>query len=171
MAESSMTQGWTGGGTLPLLAGLAEVEITPPLSLKIAGSFFPRPIEGILDPLFARSLLLRSGQTALLLVSCDLLILGREMVVDLRRQIQSELGIPAVNVAIAATHTHTGPYTCRYFGTNADDGYVDWLKGRILESVRLANRAVEPADIGVRTLIGLPPSCPMRRAPWTPRSA
>ena len=132
-----------------LKAGFSEVDITPPNDLSLAGRFFPRPIQGVLDPLLVHVMVLESENTQVVLVSCDLLVFPRRMVVDIRRNIEDELGIPATNIAVFATHTHTGPYTCEIFGNAPDADYILTLQQKITEAVRLAYHQLEPVELGV----------------------
>ena len=129
-------------------AGFAKVEITPPLGLQIAGTFSPRPIEGVLDPLHAHAAVLKTTETQVVLVSCDLVSLAHGLVAEVRKDVEREMGLPGGNVALFATHTHTGPYTKTLFGNRADGGYVRSLTGRIREAILLANERMEPVEVG-----------------------
>jgi len=137
--------------SVPIEAGFAEIDITPPLDLKIAGSLFPRDIEGLLDPLMAHAMVLRSGETTLAIVTCDLLVLSQETVASIRKDVERTIGIPGAHVAISATHTHTGPYTCTTFGCQPDYSYVQALKKKIVQAVSGAHDACTPVEIGVAT--------------------
>ncbi|MGD0094837.1 MAG: neutral/alkaline non-lysosomal ceramidase N-terminal domain-containing protein [Planctomycetota bacterium] len=93
-----------------LKAGVAKVEITPPTGLRMYG--YAQRKEGVatsvLDPLFARVLVLETGGKRLALVVMDL---GRvpapAWIERLREDVKKTSGIPYV--LIAATHTHSGP--------------------------------------------------------------
>src|SRR5438067_917926 len=54
-------------------AGAATSNITPPLNLKILGSFDPQPSKDIHDELHARCLVLDDGKKRVALVVCDLI--------------------------------------------------------------------------------------------------
>jgi len=145
-----------------LQAGFAEVDITPPAHCMLAGYFHPRKIEGVLDPLFARAAVLESGGQRIALVSCDLLSLRRETVATARREIERTTGIPGQNVALFATHTHTGPFPSRIFGVDPDEGYLATVASRIAEAVGSAARALAPAELGVGTAFEARISFPRR---------
>ena len=49
--------------TMQLLAGAGETDITPPVGTILAGSLYPRPSEGVGDPLFVKALVLKLGGT------------------------------------------------------------------------------------------------------------
>jgi len=92
-----------------LEAGVAVADITPPLDYRMCGYFHERLSTGTHDPLLAKAIVLRQGERQAAIVICDLIGLPREMTVHVRRLAERETGIPAANVLLAATHTHTGP--------------------------------------------------------------
>jgi neutral ceramidase len=94
---------------LPLLVGLAEIDITPPVGYRMDGYFTERLATGQKDPLRAKALVFQQGATRAALVVCDLLGMPLSMSREVRALAAARTGIPAANIAIAATHTHTGP--------------------------------------------------------------
>jgi len=96
-----------------LAAGVAAVDITPPLGYRMAGYFNERLNTGVHDPLHARALVLRQGDRQAALVVCDLIGLPANLSRHARRLASEKTDIPAANILIAATHAHTGPL---YFG-------------------------------------------------------
>ncbi len=96
-----------------LEAGLAVADITPPLNYRMSGYFHERLSTGVHDPLLAKAIALGQGDRQAVLVICDLIGLPRELTVHVRDLAERETGIPAANILLAATHTHTGPL---YFG-------------------------------------------------------
>jgi len=92
-----------------LKAGVAKVDITPPLGLTMYG--YGSRKDGatrILDPLYARVLVLEAGDQRVALVVCDL---GRPFapawIEHLRANAKNSSGISYV--VTAAIHTHSGP--------------------------------------------------------------
>jgi len=96
-----------------LSAGVATVEITPPLKYRMSGYFYERVSTGVKDPLMAKALVLRQGDAEAALVFCDLIGMSPQVTAAARKLAEKETGIPAANIVIAATHSHTGPM---YFG-------------------------------------------------------
>ncbi len=92
-----------------LRAGVAVVDITPPTGYRMAGYFNERFNTGTHDPLQAKALVLRQGDEQAALVFCDLVGIGRQMSDRARQLAAKKTGIPAGNIVIAATHSHTGP--------------------------------------------------------------
>ncbi|HEY8545262.1 MAG TPA: neutral/alkaline non-lysosomal ceramidase N-terminal domain-containing protein, partial [Acidimicrobiales bacterium] len=93
-----------------LLAGAAEVDITPPPGLPKAGySRNAHTGAGFRTRLRARVLHLRAGTTSLAIVQCDLL--GGSAVVHhlVARAVADRTDVPLSGLMIGATHTHGGP--------------------------------------------------------------
>jgi hypothetical protein len=144
---------------LPLQAGLAEVEITPPLGYRMDGYFTERLSTGVKDPLMAKALVFQQGTTRTALVVCDLLGVPQTLTREVRARAAARTGIPAENIAVTATHTHTGPLfsgeRARIFSElaaakyGADPlariNYVDTLRDRLVDVIVAANAAVSPA--------------------------
>lgn len=95
--------------TSELRMGVAAVKITPPLGTPMAGYYGERKSKGVLDDIYAKTVVLDDGKTKTAMVVCDVIGLSQTVVVEARRMIQEKTGIPADNVMISATHTHTGP--------------------------------------------------------------
>jgi len=100
----------------PLRAGVATADITPVGPYPMSGYYFERLSTGTKDPLQAKALVLRQGDTAAAIVCCDLIVIASDLTDVVRAAVERETGIPAGNVMLAATHTHTGPdYTKELF--------------------------------------------------------
>ncbi len=103
---------WLIGMRLPaeeFQAGVAVVDITPPTGYRMAGYFNERLNTGTHDPLQAKALVLRQGDERASLVFCDLVGISRQVSERARELAAKKTGIPAANILIAATHSHTGP--------------------------------------------------------------
>ena len=96
-----------------LHAGTAVVEITPPAGYRMSGYFHERRSTGTANPLNAKALALRQGDVRAAMVFCDIIGLSPDVSSRARRQAARKTGIPAENILVAATHSHTGPL---YFG-------------------------------------------------------
>lgn len=93
----------------PLEAGMAEIDITPPIGYRMAGDFPERLSTGMHDPLKAKALVLRQGREQVALVFCDLVGMSLNVTTNARVLASRATGIPVPNIVIAATHSHTGP--------------------------------------------------------------
>ena len=90
-------------------AGVAKVEITPPMGVQMWGYFDRlKGAEGILDPLYARVLVLETGGKRLAYVDLDLgRTFGPASLDRLKESAKRSSGIDYL--IVQATHTHAGP--------------------------------------------------------------
>jgi neutral ceramidase len=142
---------------IPLLAGAATSNITPNLGGEIVGGFLPFPATHIHDELHARCLVLDDGKTKIAMVVCDLLGLHRSVSVEARRLIEEQTGIPAANVMISGTHTHSatnavGTYPRTYVSDMELNDYQKFVARRIADGVRSALNLLRPAEIAFGTV-------------------
>ena len=139
----------------PPRIGVAVVNITPPLGIPLAGYYHARGADGVQDDLFAKALVVDDGQTKAALVACDLISVPREAVVEARRLIEQETGLPGAHVMIYATHTHTGPVMARKSARDDMDGgsstpaqeYTARLPALIARAVAQAHEARAPGQL------------------------
>ena len=114
-----------------LHAGAAKVDITN------------RDRGPVNDPLHARALVLRSGETTVAVISMDVVSLGEighignDFLPNVRARLERDPGIPPRNVIINASHCH---------GVPADD-----TEDRTVQAVRDAFGRLEPATVGAGT--------------------
>lgn len=141
----------------PLLAGAATSNITPELGIEVVGGFSPYPSTHIHDELHARCLVLDDGKIKLALVVCDLLGLHRSVSIQARTLIEADTGIPAANVLISGTHTHSaanargGPVRGYFSDIDLTD-YQKFIARRIADGVRRAVNLLRPAEIAFGTV-------------------
>jgi sugar phosphate isomerase/epimerase len=95
--------------TQQLQAGVAVTDITPPIGYRMCGYFNERLSTGVFNPLHAKALVLRQGNTRAAMVFCDIIGLSAEISKRAREQVEREIGIPKDDILLAGTHSHTGP--------------------------------------------------------------
>lgn len=139
----------------PLKAGASMVDITPPLGLGIVGNFNVPPATHVHDPLHARSLVLDDGTNKLVFVITDNVGIDQEVYEQAKKMIERETGIPAANLLMAATHTHSatsaggdGERRRAYNKGKELDAYQLFLARRMADGVRIALNNLEPARFG-----------------------
>lgn len=90
-------------------AAIAKVDFTPPLGVHMWGYFDRlKGAEGVLDPLYARVLVLETGDQKLAFVDLDLgRTFGPASLDQLRNAVEKDTGIG--DLIVQATHTHAGP--------------------------------------------------------------
>jgi hypothetical protein len=93
----------------PLQAGTAFVDITPPIPFRMSGYFYERLSTGTKDPLLARAIILQQGKEMAAFVFCDVVGVPLEVAMPARQKASAATGIPVKHIAVAGTHTHTGP--------------------------------------------------------------
>lgn len=131
-----------------LQLGTAQVNITPPLGISLAGHFEERRATDIHDDLFVKTLVLSAGGTKLAIVVCDLILIIREDTDAAKALIAGECGIAPENVLIAGTHTHTGPTPMDILGVKREEAYMLGVRRKIADSVRMATLHMAPVEWG-----------------------
>jgi hypothetical protein len=132
-----------------LLAGVAGVDITPLAGVDLTG-FGGRsgPSTSVHDDLAARVLYLNDGNGQAMVVSLDLIGLGREESLALRTRIAATVGVSAAAVLIGCSHTHSGPAThCLRFLGGPDEEYLSGLSDAVVECAQRA--AASPVHVCV----------------------
>lgn len=136
-----------------LRVGIAAVEITPPTGHRMAGYFHERLATGVKDPLFAKAIVFEQGGTKAALIFCDLIGVPNSVTAPAREQASRATGIPATNIGVAATHSHTGPL---YSGSiekilrerhGNPSSYGETLVGKIAEAVAKAHADLRPSTL------------------------
>jgi neutral ceramidase len=143
--------------TQPLLAGSAVAEITPTDSQFLFGyPHVERYSSGVHDRLWCSALYLSDGATELLFLANDIVNFTRDQASDIRRRIAEGCSVPAGNIFVTATHTHSGPKTCDTFSNAADTvvppadpAYVNFFQDRVVAAGLAAVADAGPAEAGL----------------------
>lgn len=98
----------------PLFAGefraaSSQVEITPKNGTPLAGLYRARAVAGVMDPLYAKTIVMEQDGVHVALVVLDVAYTTQALVDAARRTVHEQCGIEGDHVMISATHTHTGP--------------------------------------------------------------
>src|SRR5579871_3694200 len=103
--------------SLPLRAGVARADITPANFMSMYGYANRKcgPANGTHDPLFAKALVLATGEARVAIVTLDLGSMASE---HLKEEVSGKLGIPVL--LLAASHTHSGPQFLPYGSGKAE---------------------------------------------------
>jgi hypothetical protein len=134
-------------------AGAAKVVITPPVGCDLAG-YIGRlgRSRGVHDDLYARALVVQNEDTAVALISVDLIGLDAGTVHLVRQAVQKETGIAADHVMLACSHTHSGPSTPPFFRLGrVDQEWLRFFQKAVAGCVRWAAERLEPATVAVGT--------------------
>lgn len=134
-------------------AGCTKVDITPPVGLPIGGNVREDNISrGIHDPLYANFLYIENNSQELLFIGMDLIGVYESFVKDLKTRIESVSGIPYGNIAVIATHTHSGPDIFEAFQDSLHPKvieYVEQLKEKVVKGAEYCINNNFNASIGV----------------------
>jgi neutral ceramidase len=146
-----------------LRAGLAQVDVTPPVGYRMSGYFFERFNTGVRDPLYAKVLACDDGDDRWALVVCDLIGINRAVTDRVRALAHARFGYRPDQVAVAATHSHTGPlysgpmrewFHAQAIARHGDDpheviDYVEFVSDQIVAAIGMARDRQEPSLVRV----------------------
>jgi hypothetical protein len=113
------------------------VEITPAVGIHMGG-YWGRcsAATAIGDALWAKALVFAHGEERLALVCLDLVALSADVVAQVRRRIEEDIGIKAAAVMVCCSHTHAGPLTLNFRGMGEVDArYLIRVQDSALEAV------------------------------------
>ncbi len=133
--------------------GTGRADITPNPLLPISGGMGPsQPAHASQGELTSRAIVFQSGQTRVAVVSLDLLGFPRVLGDRVRAQIDR---IPAENILIAASHTHSAP-DCYAFpdgrgGHTGDLKYMDLVCAKTVTAINAAIDSLQPASLKIGT--------------------
>jgi hypothetical protein len=117
----------------PFRVGAGKVDVTPPASALPPGS------RGILDPIYARAIVIDNSKDRVALVSVDTIGIPTAAWEKASRRLALESHIPAANLLLTATHTHSA------FVSEAA------LVDGVVKAVAKAESRLQPASIAYGT--------------------
>ncbi len=124
--------------------GLATVDITPPIGVRLWGYNPRRPSESVGHRLRAEALACEGATGGWILICADMGGFSWPLTSRVRADIAQRTGLPAEAVMIAATHTHSGPCAadalwCEYSDT--ESAYFRALRVRLADVAERAWRS------------------------------
>lgn len=139
-----------------LKAGASVSDITPEGSHFLFGyPYVERISTGVHDPLLSSALYLSDGREQVLFISNDVIYVNKESVARIRSAIFKRTKIPASNILVAATHTHSAPVTAEVVISmndpvvpRVDQEYLKFMEDSAIEAAVQAYHNSEDAEIG-----------------------
>lgn len=122
----------------------AEADITPPIGTDLSGfALRENPSVEVYDSLKVRWLALSDAAgNRMLLGAADVLSFSRETFRKIRTEIREAIGDADLHIALATSHTHSGPATVRLRHCGKmNRTYLQHLKHQIVESAGAATKA------------------------------
>lgn len=134
----------------PLEAGAATVDISPTKLPAIRnGGFLQTMADRVDDPLHARALVLKSGDTTVALCVVDSCMLPTDVCGSIKALVTKELSLKTEHILISSTHTHSAPGAMAMcLGTRKDEAYTAQMIPQVAEAIVKAHAALTPAKAG-----------------------
>lgn len=133
---------------MPLRAGAAASNISPPLGISLNGNMQDKPALHIHDELNARCLVLDDGRERIAFVLVDSCMVPRWIIDAAKEAAQNGTDLPLDRIVVSATHAHSCPTVAGVFQSEPDQEYCEFLIGRIADGLRRAVNVLQPAEIG-----------------------
>lgn len=149
----SMTFAFNAAMAGEFKAGSGRRVITPNPLLPVSGGLGPtKPTTDKQGDLMARAIVFQDGDTSVAIVSLDLLGFPSVLCERVRKQVPR---IPAKNIMIGSTHTHSAP-DCYAFpdgrgGHTGDLKFMDSVVTKTAEAINDAIDALKPARLKIAT--------------------
>ena len=144
-----------------LFLGVGREIITPKLGVFLGGYPFPdRFATSVNDDLTVTAFSFKCGDQRSMLVSATVIVLDNNLSAIIRGKIEAETGIPADNIVIHTTHTHSAPvtFTCEGWGTPDMDYVENILVPKTVEAAKIAASNEQHVTFGYshgRSLVGV----------------
>jgi hypothetical protein len=148
-----------------LRAGAAMAAITPRAGTHLGGSGMGehRPAQSVLDPLYAKALVLEAGGQRVCIVALDLVIIAADWVDRIRTTAASRYGLDPAAIVVHAVQTHSAPSLGHFmldpdfplelppereYMRGGDPSYYRFAAERSVEAIGRALAALRPVQMG-----------------------
>ena len=133
--------------------GVGKRVVTPDPLLPVSGGIGAgHPTTRKLGDLWVRAMVIEKEDTRVAIVSCDFLGFPKVLGDRVRQQVEA---IPAENILIGVTHTHSAPDMYGFpdeqgnFGIDLE--YVDWVCKQMADAINEALNNLQPAGLKIAT--------------------
>ena len=146
-----------------MCAGAAQIDISPSIGTQISGAIgMRRPTRLILDPIYAKALVLEKGNRRICIVSLDVPTAAPECATHIRTRAAEQFGFDPAAILICCTQTHAAPCLGHQMSGDSpyippelswmrsgDDAYTEFALERILKAIETASQRLRPACVGI----------------------
>ncbi len=131
--------------------GASKVDITPEIGCRLFGYTVNFRSESVHDNLTLTAFAFKYGDAKALMISAFVCSIDTKVSDELRAELGKMLDIPAENIIISATHTHTGPAMQDMAGWGGIDEeyYTSIFKPAIIRASAEAFENLEPVKVAV----------------------
>ena len=141
---------------MQLYAGVAREIITPQVGGFLFGYNAHTRSESVNDDLTAAALVLKTDKTSVLIISATVCLIQNELVKEISEKAGAAAGVPAENVIVSATHTHSGPRTTEFkqyksFGSMDTEYRDNIFVPKCIAAAKCAASELKPVKMGVGT--------------------
>lgn len=143
-------QSFMGAASAELLAGVAKSDLTPPLGglMYGYGARGENVSQGVHDRLYAKAVVLRSGDQHLAIVTLDLGTFTGENLRNVKKLVAKKTDL--TNLLCMASHSHSTPGLQADFPSKRKP-YARDMEAKIADAVIRASQKLNPATLGVGT--------------------
>ena len=129
-------------------AGAQVTDISPTnFPVVVNGMFTERSADRVVDPLFAKALVLDDGSHRIALCVVDSCMVPRDLIDQAKAIASRATGIAPDHILISSTHTHSAPSAMGCLGSRVDPRYAAFLPARLADSIIGAHRRLTPARV------------------------
>ena len=137
-----------------LSAGYAKVVATPPLGLRIPGSYNHRYADGVINDLYLRATAFSDGEKKAVIFSCDAISLRADFYEAVRQRIAQRCDMDPDGVYINCSHIHTAFRMTMPTGDPEDaalDAFLKETMDKLEDCAAAAFEDLKPAKLMVGT--------------------
>lgn len=139
-----------GKGDSIMKAGIAKIDITPPLGAVLNGYYRERYADRVIEPLYVTALACSDGENTVLAISLDISEILQRDTNDIRARVSEATGVPFEGVFVACIHTHTAPVISEIRGFfKRDPEYYQEFCDKICQAAREAIADLKEAEVSI----------------------
>ena len=137
---------------LTFRAGAAKRSIVPPFPTRMGG-FFDRTqtFTGVKSPIFARALVCVNSETAVGIVTTDLLWMPRNLADAVRNDVAARTPLTPDHILVSAAHNHSAPSgfaAQSLFGGPFNEDLFNFMRDTLASALVEAYESLRPARVG-----------------------